>query len=90
MMPINGLFRGATAHFKVQYLTVGITENPEQPFLTHATFEPWYGMVLRGGFPHALKPYIVYCTTPLNFQLSRHTLAVPAQCTAYLPKNSGI
>jgi hypothetical protein len=52
----------------------------------------WYGMVwyLRGGFPHALKPYMVYCTSPLNFQLSRHTLAVPALCTAYLPKNSGI
>lgn len=40
MMIMNGLFRGAMSDFKVQYLTVGITENPEQPFLTQPTSEP--------------------------------------------------
>jgi hypothetical protein len=34
--------------------------------------------------------YMAYCTSPMEFQFSRHTLSVPAQCTAYLPKNSGI
>jgi hypothetical protein len=34
--------------------------------------------------------YVVYCASPVNFQLSRHTLSAPALCTAYLPKNSDI
>jgi hypothetical protein len=49
----------------------------------------WYG-ITGAGFPMHCDLYVVYCTTPLNFQLSRHTLSVPAQCAAYLPKNSGI
>jgi hypothetical protein len=50
-----------------------------------------YGMVYSGaGFPLHFDLYVVYCTSPVNFQLSRHTLSAPAQCTAYLPKNSGI
>jgi hypothetical protein len=49
----------------------------------------WYGMVFTGaGFPMHCDLYVVYCTSPMNFQLSR--LSAPAQCTAYLPKNSGI
>jgi hypothetical protein len=39
-MILNGLFRGVMADFKVQYLTVGITENPEHSYLTQPTFEP--------------------------------------------------
>jgi hypothetical protein len=51
----------------------------------------WYGMVSTGaGFPLHLDLDVVYCTSRVNFQLSRHTLSAPAQCTAYLPKNSGI
>jgi hypothetical protein len=47
-------------------------------------------MVYSGaGFPMHCDLYVVYCTSPVNCQLSRHTLSVPAQCTAYLPKNSG-
>jgi hypothetical protein len=40
MMIMNGLFRGVMVDFKVQYLTVGITGNPEKPYLTQPTFEP--------------------------------------------------
>jgi hypothetical protein len=49
----------------------------------------WYG-VLGAGFPMHCDLYVVYCTSPVNFKLSRHTLSAPALCTAYLPKNSGI
>jgi hypothetical protein len=24
----------------------------------------------RGGFPHALRPYMVYCTSPLDIQIA--------------------
>jgi hypothetical protein len=48
-------------------------------------------MVYSGaGFPMHCDLYVVYCTSPVNFQLSRHILSAPAQCTAYLPTNSGI
>jgi hypothetical protein len=49
-----------------------------------------YGMVSTGaGFPMHLDLYLVHCASPIEFQFSRHTLSVPALCTAYLPKNSG-
>jgi hypothetical protein len=54
-------------------------------------YNTWYGMVYSGaGFPMHCDLYVVYCKSPVNFQLSRHTLSAPALCTAYLPKNSGI
>jgi hypothetical protein len=40
----------------------------------------WYGMVYSGvGFPMHCDLCVVYCTSPVNFQFSRHTLSAPAQ-----------
>jgi hypothetical protein len=41
------------------------------------------------GFPMHLYLDVVHCASPMEFQISRHTLSAPALCTAYLPKNSG-
>jgi hypothetical protein len=32
-----------------------------------------YVCICRGGFPHALRPYMVYCTSPMDI----HTAAMP-------------
>jgi hypothetical protein len=62
-------------------------------YASSLALQPWVGlgMVSTGaGFPMHLDLDMVHCVSPMEFQISRHTLSAPVLCTAYLPKNSGI
>jgi hypothetical protein len=46
-------------------------------------------MVSGVGFPMHCDHYVVYCTSPIEFQISRHTLSALVLCSPHLPENSG-
>jgi hypothetical protein len=46
-------------------------------------------MLSRVGFPMHRDLYVVYCTSPIEFQISRHTLSARWYCLPHLPENSG-
>jgi hypothetical protein len=49
----------------------------------------WYGMVFRGGFPHAPRPLYGLLYDPFEFQISRHTLAARWCRLPHLAENGG-
>jgi hypothetical protein len=49
----------------------------------------WYGMVFRGGFPHAPRPLYGLLYVPFEFHISRHTLAARRCRSPHVPENGG-
>jgi hypothetical protein len=41
------------------------------------------------GFPMHRDLNVVYCTTPIELQISRHILTALVLCSPHLPENSG-
>jgi hypothetical protein len=46
-------------------------------------------MLLGVGFPMHRDLNVVYCTSRIEFQISRHTLPALVLCSPHLPENSG-
>jgi hypothetical protein len=46
-------------------------------------------MLLGVGFPMHRDLDVVYYTSPIEFQISRHTLPALVPCSPHLPDNSG-
>jgi hypothetical protein len=41
------------------------------------------------GFPKYCDHYVVYCMSPIEFQISHHTLSALVLCLPHLPENNG-